>query len=195
MMKENMITHQKRRSGSTLMETMIVLTVASSVVMLAIGWIHQSFRLAGVIRNHDRHHQSVMRLSREFRDDAHVALSATLEGERLRLEMQDEEAVVYTIETESATVRRTRLKLNEEQPLSRESFALQEFSEIKFDGSESPDWVSLTVIRADIRKRLPAKTIPPRKSSDRPIDLHVRAAVGRWNEPGNVEPGNAEEQP
>ena len=48
---------QTSKRGSSLIEMMVVMTVGSTLLVLALGWIHQSFRLASLIRDRERHHQ------------------------------------------------------------------------------------------------------------------------------------------
>lgn len=166
-----------RRAGSSLIETLVVIAVSSSLLVLAVGWIHQSFRLATTIRNHDRHHQSVMRLSRQFRDDAHFADSASCDDSSTRFVIHNDEIVVYRIQEN--VVRRLRQTKTGETTLSQDSFALHTHASVVFDDSELPGWVSLTVLRGNPARRDSAASLDSDNKGARPTDLSVRAAVGR----------------
>lgn len=177
-----MRNQSKRDKGSSLIEIIVVLSVSSSIVVLAIGWIHQSMRFATVIRNHDRHHQSLTRLSRDFRDDAHFAMSATIQDQHVEFRIDDDEAIVYAID--GSIVERRRIR-NPDEPdakdefIARESYLMADASTIRFDSSELPKWISITVQRADPAKRNQSALPDEAKESTRPVDLHVRAVVGR----------------
>lgn len=182
----------KRRVASTLIETLILLTMSSSILVLAIGWIHQSMRLATTIRDHDRHHQSVMRLSRQFRDDAHQALSVSCDRSHARFKMGDQGIVVYQIEEHQ--VRRSQRTQPDSAILNQESYLLHTHADVVFEDSELPRWVTLTVLRGDPGNGSPVAAINHDNATERrPIDMNVRAVVGRLRGDRPMERQDADE--
>ncbi|EMI54729.1 hypothetical protein RSSM_03845 [Rhodopirellula sallentina SM41] len=169
---------------------MVVLSVSSTLLVLAVGWIHQSIRLASILRSHERHHQSVLRLSRQFRDDAHLAAQVIQNENEIRFLAENSE-IRYQID--DLTVTRIHQTPSDDAPPHRESYQLAVRSEASFDLLPDSDWVVLTV-----RRRRPPHaaaephTSNPDASADStpresekvslPTDLVVRAAVGRWSD-------------
>lgn len=171
------------RAGSSLIEIIVLLSVSSTLLLIAVGWIHQSMRLATVLRDHERHHQSLMRLSRQFRDDAHAARTITGDGSEVAFAM-DEMTVRY--EVESNVVRRRQMNETSEVIFGEETYHLRDRAVVTLDLTDSPHWVSLVVHRRPLSEPPPGidsaddEWLPfPLKS---PRDLMIHAAVGRWHE-------------
>lgn len=163
------------RRGYTLIELMVVISVSSTLMVLAIGWIHQSMKLGSVMRDRQHHHQSLLRLSRQLRDDVHQGESLAVEKEtRLVITMAGQQTTVYEIMPE----RLSRVTRDANAVTSRESFPIDPRAIAHWEPAELPDWISLLVERgshaATIRKETSSDASEPR-----PIDLHIRAAVGR----------------
>jgi hypothetical protein len=63
----------------------------------------------------------------------------------------------------------------------------------RWDASELPDWISLVVAREHLSAPIDGRMIDGAMSTaapvdSRPIDLQVRAAIGRWGSFGGVAP-------
>lgn len=167
----------RSRKGSSLIETIVLLSVSSTLLLIAVGWIHQSMHLATVLRDHERHHQSLMRLSRQFRDDAHAARTITGEESEVAFAMND---MTVRYQIESNVVRRSETRGSDETVHGEETYQLRDRAVVTLDLTESPQWVSLVVHRRP----------PHQPSGDRvadasltsPRDLAIHAAVGRWNQ-------------
>ncbi|MCM2371536.1 hypothetical protein [Aporhodopirellula aestuarii] len=169
----------QHRTGSSLIEIIVLLSVSSTLFVIAIGWIHQSFRLASIMRDHERHHQSLLRLSRQFRDDAHLATQVTSEGDTMIFQA-DEFEIQYR--RDGNTVRRSLRNSSDDAASGEESYQLSEHTAVRFDIDETPDWVALTVHRVDPASRSNAESGEETETEidDSPRDVAIRAAVGRW---------------
>ncbi len=164
---------QNKKSGSSLVEMMVVMTVGSTLLVLAMGWIHQSFRLASLMRDRERHHQSLMRLSRQFRDDAHVATMATVNDQRVTFVIE-ETMIQYHVD--GHTVARLERKNGEKAITSQDLFGLDSYADVQWDASQLPNWISLNVQRG---RRLHRSTEKMDHAEDAVCDLSLRAGVGR----------------
>ena len=168
----------RSRAGSSLIETMELMSVSSTLLLIAVGWIHQSFRLADVLRGHERHHQSLMRLSRQFRDDAHAAQGA---------EANDSE-VVFTIDevevryhAEGNVVRRSLFSESTNAIRAEEIYQLRDRAAVSLSLEEQPQRASLVVYRRGPSESAQEDDRPHDAPVAIPQDLAIRVAVGRWN--------------
>lgn len=175
------------RAGSSLIETMVLLSVSSTLLLTAVGWIHQSMHLATVLKDHERHHQSLMRLSRQFRDDAHAARTITGDDSGVAFAMDD---MTVRYEIESNVVRRSQISGSDEAIHGEETYQLRDRAVVTLDLNESPKWVALFVHRRPQRVPQIVHDRTDDELSSAPRDLAIHAAVGRWNEDAS-EPSNA----
>ncbi|MBB3204257.1 type II secretory pathway pseudopilin PulG [Rhodopirellula rubra] len=181
------------RRGSSLIEIMVVLSVSSTLLVLAVGWIHQSFRLATAMRNHERNHQSLLRLSRQFREDAHLATSVSPVDAGVDF-LFDDLTIRYRVGG-NAVIRSLR-KTTAEDVVGRESYQLATNSRLRFDVDSTAGWATLVVRRAGppTKRNTDESNVPSDNTqninpqiiegfdeqSTTLTDLTVRAAVGRW---------------
>ncbi|TWT75408.1 hypothetical protein [Allorhodopirellula solitaria] len=163
--------------GSSLIETVVILSVSSTLLVIAVGWIHQSIQLASVLRGHERHHQSLMRLSRQFRDDAHAAQSIAGDGAQVDFAI-DGIRVRYQIEDH--VVRRSQSSSSDESVRSEETYALRDQAAVEWQLDQSRRWVSLVVYRHRANESGIADHQGADEGSSSPQDLAIRAEVGRW---------------
>jgi prepilin-type N-terminal cleavage/methylation domain-containing protein len=180
-----------RRSGYTLIELMVVLSVSSTLLMVSVGWIHQSMTLASTMRDRQHHHQNLMRLSRQLRDDVHHGRSVSMASDQqLVITFADDQKLSYTI-TDNGIWRRS---INGGGPVSQDSFEFSQPVAARWDASELPDWISLVVAR---KHRVSTPIDGPLtdgsmstaiRGDSWPIDLQVRAAIGRWDSLGGAAP-------
>jgi len=181
------------RRGSFLVETLIAASVSSVIILVAIGWIHQSFKLAKTVKQKQQHHQQLMRLDDQFRQD--VRLCQRIEQDangRLLLRSELRGDVVYEV-SESVVFRTHTPGLAEQTHGDR--YPLASGSEIHWDDTELPEWITLVVLRSrDIAKRpVHLQTDRPEAAQSvdsdvRPVDLRIRVGVGRWLIPSSEEP-------
>ena len=114
-----------------------------------------------------------MRLSRQFRDDAHMATSANA----------DEQSVTFVIEPttiqyriDGQTVSRLERKNDEDEIVSQELYGLDQYAAVHWDASRLPQWISLNVQRGGRQYQTAGSTDV---SDDAIWDLAVRAGIGR----------------
>ena len=164
-----------RRHGITMIEVVVTMTVGSTLMVLAIGLVHQTLSLSTASRQRDDHLRSLNLLSRQFRVDVHRATDCTVPSpDQLQLEMPDE--TVVTFQAESNRVTRT-------QPTSdgrtrRAVFSLLSNSSARFQLIGDPDRAVVTVVRPTIK--VTGKEV---------VDRRTEAVVGRLtvHEAGEVQ--------
>lgn len=171
-----------RRRAVSLIELMIVMSLSSTLLFIAVAWIHQSMKLASTMRSRTDHHATLLHLSRQLRDDVQHGQSMRMEDEtQLVIAMASGGSVVYTIIP--AGVSR---QVNEaDRVTAGERYSLNSPLSARWDASELPDWISLIVDRGAAAPVSPgplesAKRTPPGPHvSPAVADLHVRTGVGR----------------
>src|SRR5690606_21764452 len=88
-----------RRRGVSLIETAIVVSVSATILLVAIGWIHQSFKLAKAVKQKQQHHQQLWRLSDQFRQDVRLCQQVLHNADgRWVLQSEERGDVVYEVE-------------------------------------------------------------------------------------------------
>lgn len=158
--------------GTSLIETIVTISVASTLFLLSTAWIHQSFFVASKMRDQGRHHDSLMRLSRQFRDDVHSSASIEMINETdVRMS-----SAIGSIEYEvkENLISRSVYQADDASLVAQETFGLLGGAEASCELKD--DWFTLTIIRTRGHRLLTPNSDEP----TRPSDLHVRARVGRW---------------
>ena len=178
------MNHSRTRSGYSLLELMVVISVLATLMSVAAAWIHQSLTFSSVMRQRDRHHQSLMRLSRQLRDDIHHGQTALVdESNQLVISMSGDHQVTYTIDDQHGLLRQSR----EGDTVAHNRFSLAPTASAHWDASELPDWISLIVDRGPGVESQTSVGPPDAGPNERPaVDLYVRAGVGRhvgWDLP------------
>ncbi len=169
-----------RRRGTSLLETMIAVSVSATVMLVSVGWIHQSFKLAKIVKQKQQHHQQLMRLSDQFRQDVRLCQQVLHDaGGRLVLRSEELGDVVY--EVDESVVSRD-YQPGDAANTHREQYPLVSGSDIHWDDTELPQWLTLVVRRSrGVAERTESSPV------DSPVDLRVRVAVGRWLIPSSEE--------
>lgn len=174
--------HLGARRGFSLMELVLVMSVGAVLMVVNVGWLHQSMKYASSIKQRQRHHQSLTRLAWALRDDVRSCDSMSFDGdEQLLLDWIDGAQVRYAISDHSLILEKRKSTAANATVVGREVFKLAPGSTIRWDASEMPEWVSLVVDRAnqgfsdfpkdgDESNSLEAGSVP--------IDFHVR--VSPW---------------
>jgi prepilin-type N-terminal cleavage/methylation domain-containing protein len=173
------------RRGVSLIETMVAVSVSATILLVAIGWIHQSFKLAKTVKQKQQHHQQLIRLGDQFRQDVRLCQQVSRDADgRWVLRNSQRGDVVY--EVDKATVSRAYLSTAAEKT-HHETYSLMSGSDVRWDDSELPQWITLTITRSS---GVAARTDGSR--ADAPVDLRVRVAVGRWLVPPILVASNEE---
>lgn len=176
----------RMRRGSSLIELMITMPMLATLLVFAIGWIHQSMNLASTMRERGRDQQQWLALARQFRDDVHRANAARFDGQAsLVVTFADASEVTYELSQRRITRRRAVPQgddsQREDRADRRERYELRDGIRAHWKRSEMPDWATLVIERAghELGAARPASKEFP-LHEPRPITLlHVRAAVGR----------------
>lgn len=164
-----------RRRGSSLVELMMCMTAGSTLMLVAIGLVHQTLTVSSQASQQVDHDRTLARLATQFRRDAHAATEASADAEtELRLSLSDETEVIYAAADRKIT-RRHELASGE---VENETFALDDKHSATFPTQSERDRAEL-LIRRDTGLH----------SAGRRVALHVVAAVNKlpWAEQGGEE--------
>lgn len=179
------MTKRYDKSGFTLIELMVVLTVTSVFLLLAISWISETMNFSSRMKTHQRQHSQLTRLGWNLRTDVRMSQSMTIEDDtRLVLIRRNGQRVVYTIsgatlEVEKSTGSQTH----------RDRFPLASNSRARWDTSGMPESIGLIVSRSgnpvtgstknqdDAINRETATAVDPETL---PIDVHIFVRINRW---------------
>ena len=156
----------KRRNAFTLVEMLMTMTMGSSLMLLAIGLVHQSMSMSKLAKIRGEHDQSLARLTQQFRVDVHLASELTsVSTDLLSLKFADNSLVTYKYGAANVT----REKTGPGSEVARELFRFDERCLVTFANQLSPNRVVVQVERRMENTEVPS-----------PIDLQVVAVVGRW---------------
>jgi prepilin-type N-terminal cleavage/methylation domain-containing protein len=154
-----------QRHGFTLVELLVTMILGSTLMVLAVGLVHQTLSLSSASRQRDDHMRSLNRLARQFRFDVHRATTCTVTTpDRMQLEMPDDSVVTFRAEAN----RVTRTQPTSDGPTRRAAFLLLPDSSIQFEALDDPVRALVTVAR-------PMITV----SHEDVIDRKTEAVVGR----------------
>ncbi|MEZ6088592.1 MAG: hypothetical protein R3C05_11305 [Pirellulaceae bacterium] len=171
------------RSGVSMLEIIVVVSVTATLMTLCVSWIHQSMKFASKMRDRQHAHQSLLRLSRELRDDVNLGKTLSMkDGQSLQIANSDSETIVYTIE--GSVVLKTVFR--EREATKSERFELIPGSVAIWRSDAMPDTVSLTV-----RQPSPLQTThrsatdetptdPASATSSASVDFYFQASCNRW---------------
>ncbi len=175
-------TGSRNRRGVSLLETTIAASVSTAILLVAIGWIHQSFKLAKTVKQKQQHHQQLLRLGDQFRQDVRLCDEVSRDADgRLLLRSEPRGQVVYEIDADA--ISRT-LSSTVAEETHYEKYSLSSGSEIGWDDTELPQWITLMIRRSrGVAER------SEDSSANAPVDLRVRVAVGRWLTASSEEAG------
>ncbi len=155
-----------RRRAFTLVEMLMTMTMGSSLMLLAIGLVHQSMSMSKLSKTRGEHDRSLARLAQQFRSDVHLASAlVSVSSDAVSLKLADESTVTY----ERAAANVTRATSGPNAEVARELFSFDERCVATFAAEANQSRV-----RLQIERRLENTEVPS------PIDLRVIASVGRW---------------
>lgn len=179
---------KSKRSGVSMLEIMVVTSVATTLMAICVGWIHRSMTFASSIQDREQMHQSLLRLSRELRDDVNAATAlSTKDAKSLQMEYAEGLAIVYAIDGSalSKTVRRNG------EVVKSERFRLTVDSIIGWNFESLPESVSLVVRRPSMQaKAMQASAMQTQvganetasevEAASTAVDFHFHAVCNRW---------------
>lgn len=183
------MSRRKNRTGFTVLGLLVVMSVGSLLLMVAITWIGETMKFASRTSNHRVQHRQLTHLGRNLRNDVHLCQAMTMDGDqRLVLQGAGDERTVYAIS--GATI---EMEKRMGSQVSRERYPLVAGSLVEWDTSGMPDSIGLIVFRSQID----TPEIEPKEaaSDDRlnnridgslakrealPVDIHIFAHANRW---------------
>ncbi len=170
------MTRTNNRRGLSMIEMLVSISVTGVLLVIIAGWVHETLNCASLIKQRQRHHQNLTRLSGSLRDHVHECKSMAMDGaERLVLSRGDGTQATYTIAGNILHFEKRASQANgDPSVLMRDKFVLSPNSIVSWEMSEMPNWISLVVTRTREFGR-PSPTVDPM-----PVDLHVRVAPNRW---------------
>lgn len=113
----------KRRIGHTLIELCVTMSIGSSLMVVAIGLVHQSLTLASAARGRAAAHRVIDRLAHDMRRDVHVSNEAeAISPQQIDVSWEDGSVVQYRI----VDHRVQRVQLDNGTPVRRNAYELGE---------------------------------------------------------------------
>ena len=156
----------RRSRAFTLVEMLMTMTMGSSLMLLAIGLVHQSMAVSKLSKTREEHSRSLARLAQQFRSDVHLATAlVSVSPDSVSLQLADESTVIY--QRDAANVTRETSGPNRE--MARELYSFDERCVATFANEADPNRV-----RLQVERRLENTEVPSQ------LDLRVIAVVGRW---------------
>jgi prepilin-type N-terminal cleavage/methylation domain-containing protein len=157
-----------QRKGFTLVELLTTMTMGSSIMLLAIGLVHQSMTMSKLAKVRWEHDQSLARLAQQFRSDVHAAAEVTsISAESLSLKLPDNSAITYKFEADTLRWQKTSPSTD----VAHDTFRFSPGCTGVFSLQEDSKFIVL-----HLERRLDSSEFLP------PVDLRVVAAIGRWTQ-------------
>jgi prepilin-type N-terminal cleavage/methylation domain-containing protein len=158
----------KQRRAFTLVELLTTMTIGSSIMLLAIGLVHQSMSMSKLNKARWEHDQSLARLAQQFRSDVHAASEViSVSAESLLLKLDDGSLVTYKRDAGGVILE----KASSASASARDVFRLSADCQAVFVLQTDPNRIVLQVERS-----VENTEFQP------PVDLRVVAMVGRWKQ-------------
>ncbi|MEM8912176.1 MAG: hypothetical protein AAGC97_10455 [Planctomycetota bacterium] len=164
------------RRAVSLIELMIVMSTASMIFLLTVGWIHKSMTISSLMQTHQRNHVQLQRIARNLRADAAIALDIQQNGQEVTIQLSDRSIVQYVIEEHELRRRVTGVADsvgNESSNLLYERFHLSSLSRARWVTDERSESVALVVNRAASETTLQSAGAPQAQSMHMPVELYV----------------------
>ena len=170
-----------------MVEAMCSITVSAVLLVVCVGWIHQTLKYSSRVTEMKRLDESLNRLSYSLRNDVRSCESMELDRGTLTLSCLGGKLITYSIDGNDLQV---ETKASDSK-VKQEQYALPDRAIVRWDESEMPDFIGLIVSRQlDIPKRKTEKTNSDLKAqtdstvetdNESPIELHVRVSAKRWS--------------
>ncbi len=159
---------QQAAKGFTLVESLVAMTVGSSLMLLGIGLLHQSLNLSKRVALHGRHELATTRLVSQFRSDVHATLAvATVAENSIEFVLEQQQRLTYSVNGHRVE-RRITLP---DGKLGHDHYELADHYKVAFKLNTTTNRVELILMRAS-----------QGPDSVEGVEMRVDAAVGRWRE-------------
>lgn len=190
--------------GFTLLELLVSISVGAVLMVVTVGWIHQSLKFSSLMKQRQRQHANLTRLAWQLRDDVRDSQSLSMAGENQLVLTANRMEITYTLAGNSMFVEKQRSHPDNQPAITREAYEFSPNSIARWDTSELPSWISLVVSGRPQAKPLPEsadsfesagnKKSGPIGGERLPVDLHVRVAPNRWPMEASTEGSAATDQ-
>ena len=130
-----------RRTGFTLLELLIVLSVSSFLLVIAGAWINKTVQFTAKTNRIQRQHVALQRLASDLRNDIRSAIGMRLENDSLILNHADDRVATYTI---SGSTLRVNKQYNA-KTIYQNHFRLGQGAQLVWDDAELPEFISFYV--------------------------------------------------
>jgi len=148
----------KRRQGYTLIELVIAMSVASSLLVVAIGVVHRVMSIYSASTQQTRLQNVTSRLARQFRNDSHRAESILLKDNTLAMSIPTPAGprpTTYTIEGPVVT----RVQQGGTHGPHLESYRFDTHATISFNTSSDSQSVTLKVNQQGAASKMPSRVL------------------------------------
>jgi hypothetical protein len=169
----------RSRRATSLAQLMVVMSACSVILTMSAELIHRMMRTQSKARSFFDIERSTVRLSHQFRRDAHAAIAATADdvslnkGIFLRLRLPDEQTVEYQHQNQNVI----RVLSKSGKPVSREEFSFPSTIKLSFREEASPRRFILA-ITAEPEQTPSSNDHPPLSLQAVPVSFQVVARLG-----------------
>lgn len=128
--------------GYTLIELCVSMSVGSSLMVLAVGLLHQTLSLSSVAKSHADQHRAMERLAQDFRHDVHLAVAANVD-EPTAIDLEREDGSIIRYRADSLRIRREQQSDGKIQ--RREEYQFARPVAVQFEILAQPDRVAVNI--------------------------------------------------
>ncbi len=171
-----------KRLGYTLLECLIMISMLTALMTIALSWIHISMKFSKTIKQRATIHRQLARLSRELRSNITDADRFQIDGETLSL-TDGATNTTYTISAGAIERKRRMAPVGDETVVNIEAFQIGSDVDAKWSTgtvSGQPDWVELTIRQrpvTTVSRDASKKFVNSVGSLETPkLELHLRAS-------------------
>lgn len=161
-----------KRNGFSLLDTMVAVSGSVVLFLIAIGLIHQSFRLSSIAGKRNEAQSAHARFARIFRDDVHQCVNAEVDASgSLIVSFATSQRVVYRFEKQPKCTLIRLSKAAENENEQREMFFLPPSTIVEFGVDAGTQQAQLKV-----------DSIAPDDPTIRRTETRVVAAINRMQQ-------------
>ena len=132
------------RFGYALVEMLVMISVVTMVMTVALSWIHASMRFSSAVKDRSMVHQQLNRLEEDLRTRIGRAKSIKVEGDTLILS-SGESQTRYTIKDHVLERVHESNAADDAAQTGAENFRIGRDVGARWGTEELPEWVSLTI--------------------------------------------------
>ncbi len=135
----------RSRNAYTLIELCVTMSVGSALMVLTVGLLHQALSLASTARSRADQHRTFDRLAHDFRQDVHLAATASAsDPQRLELTRDDGAVVLYeSVDDDSDRTRIRRVQRVDGTIVRQEDYRIDAPLVVAFESLEQPSRMSV----------------------------------------------------